>query len=378
MERAHTSETRSRQSPSFPEISILEFLAVLLAHRYRVIGWSVAGAFLVALITLVSPREYTTEASFVPERADGITDGALARMAGQFGVAIPRGDATRSPEFYADLLRSREILARLVPDTFTVIRAGWRGQALPTTGTLSDLLEIREEDPARRRDRTIEWLREEGISASTVRETGVVRLSVTTRWPDVSHRIARRLLELVNEFNLLTRQSQAAAERGFIEERLEDAQLRLSMAEEELKLFLETNRQIQGSPHLMFERERLEREVLRRQQLFNSLSEAYETARISEVRNTPVVTVVNSPEVPSRPDRLRLALKGVLGLMLGGVAGVFHAFGREFISRRRETGEDDYRQLQRVWEDTVMDLRSVLPGGRGPGSGPADEPGVAR
>lgn len=361
MESVPGDGRKGASEPSFPEISILEAAAVLLDYRYRVIGWSVAVAFVVAIVTLVSPRDFTTEASFVPERADGIQDGALARMAGQFGFAVPRGDATRSPEFYAELLRSREILARIVADTFEATRSGWRREADVTRGTLMDLLQIEEDVPARRRDRAIEWLKEEAVSASTSRETGVVRLSVTTNWPDVSTRISHRLLELVNEFNLLTRQSHAAAERSFIEERLVDAEERLEAAEGELKHFLETNRQIQGSPQLVFERDRLEREVQRRQQVFNSLSEAYESARISEVRNTPVITVVNAPEMPSRPDRRRLALKGVLGLMLGAVFGVFHAFGREFVSRRRETDEEDYRRLHRVWEETVGDARRLLP-----------------
>jgi len=93
-----------------------------------------------------------------------------------------------------------------------------------------------------------------------------------------------------------TRQSQAAAERGFTEERMAEAQEELRAAENELQRFLQNNRQFQNSPELVFQHDRLQRRVAMRQQVYTSLVQSYEQARIDEVPNTPVITVVEYAE----------------------------------------------------------------------------------
>jgi hypothetical protein len=67
-----------------------------------------------------------------------------------------------------------------------------------------------------------------------------------------------------------------------------------------------------------------------RQQLYTSLTEAYEQARISEVRTTPVITILQEPYVPPLPERRGLILKLVLGLLLGGTVGFVYAFITRF------------------------------------------------
>ena len=51
------------------------------------------------------------------------------------------------------------------------------------------------------------------VRASLSKTTGIVELSVVTRWPSVSVSIANSLLIRVSEFNLHTRQGQAIVER---------------------------------------------------------------------------------------------------------------------------------------------------------------------
>ena len=65
------------------------------------------------------------------------------------------------------------------------------------------------------------------------------------------------MLDLVSEFNLEKRQSQAAAERKFTEERSEQARTELLDAENRLQRFLQRNRDFGNDPSLTFERDRL-------------------------------------------------------------------------------------------------------------------------
>lgn len=343
-----------------PEISVLQLLSVLLKHRYLVLGWSLALATLVVFVTLLLPRSFTASGLFVPQGMEAGARSGLAQMAGQLGLEVPRADPSQSPQFYAELIGTREIAGRVLADTFQVARTRLWGDTVFVAGTLLDLLELDEGNPALRREEGIRWLQERAVRAAPGGETGVVRLSVTTPWPAVSQRIAARLMELVNDFNLSTRQTQAGAERAFIEERLMETEGRLQEAEERLRRFLEANRQFQNSPELLFEHDRLQRQVTMRQQVFTSLSQAYEDARISEVRNLPLVTVVQPPEAPARPDPRRLPFKALAGLLAGAMVGLFHAFGREYMTRGREGGDREYDEFREIWADAVGDVRRVI------------------
>ena len=61
------------------------------------------------------------------------------------------------------------------------------------------------------------------MEAELDRPSSVVTFAVETENPHLSAKIAQRVLDLLNRFNLETRQSQAAAERRFTEVRLAEA-----------------------------------------------------------------------------------------------------------------------------------------------------------
>jgi uncharacterized protein involved in exopolysaccharide biosynthesis len=354
---------RPRPEPYDDEISLLEVFNLVLRHRYRIVGVALLFGVLGALVAILGGRTYLASASFVPQSANA-QQGRLASLAGQFGVSVPLGDgAGESPAFYAELLRSREILRPIAMERWQFTGPG-RGLAAGErrAGTLPALLDLEGDGPELATVKAMEWLREKAIQVETGRETGVVTVRVETPWAGLSHAIAEQLVALVNQFNLETRQSQAAAERQFIEERLAEAQDSLLSAEGRLETFLQGNRQFENSPELRFQHDRLQRQVARNQQMVTSLDQAYEEARVSEVRNTPVITLVESPELPLEPEPRGLVLKTVLGLLLGGMLGLFLAFGRELLGRERAEGTETYTEFSELWKKTWYDLRTL--GGR--------------
>jgi uncharacterized protein involved in exopolysaccharide biosynthesis len=118
---------------------------------------------------------------------------------------------------------------------------------------------------------------------------------------------------------------------------MKGAQQALSIAEDALLAFLVQNRRYQDSPQLSFEYNRLQRRVEQQQQLYTSILTAYEQARIEEVRNTPVITVLDSPEGTARRSGSTI-LNVVLGIVLGFVAAVIIAMAMEFVSNLRSAG----------------------------------------
>ena len=264
------------------EISLLALASVLLRHRWTVVRASLGLAVLTAVFVAWTPITYTATASFLPQGsgAGGSGIGALAGLAGQFGISVPSSGGGETPEFYALLVKSRVSLSQIAEHSFTLTEEEAK-RAPAQSGTLAELLEIGDEDvsPEKRRHDVAQWLAQTALSVGTGRQTGMITVSVTTPWSSLSEALAQQVLDLVNDFNLQTRRSQAAAERAFVEGRLAEARDSLRAAEDRLARFLETNRQWEGSPELSFQRDRLQRQLLTQQQVFTGLTEAYGSRR---------------------------------------------------------------------------------------------------
>ena len=95
-----------------------------------------------------------------------------------------------------------------------------------------------------------------------------------------------------------------------------------------------------------------------RQQLYTSLAQAFEQARIEEVRDNPVITMIERPTLPLKPNGRGLLRKGPLALMAGFLLGLSIAFGREVVRQGRAGNADELTRLQRLVRETA---RGVLP-----------------
>ncbi|HEV2642063.1 MAG TPA: GNVR domain-containing protein [Candidatus Elarobacter sp.] len=168
-------------------------------------------------------------------------------------------------------------------------------------------------------------------------------LKVTTPHPELSQQLASRIVDELDSLNLRTQQGRATPERQFIEQRMAIAEGELHQAENRLAAFLESNRQF-ATPQLQLDRDRLNRDVAMRQQLYTALVEAYQRARIDEVRNMPAITVLEPAEQPYAPDSRRVVSTIVIGLAFGTVLGLFVAFARDSWKHLRLVVERDESQ----------------------------------
>jgi uncharacterized protein involved in exopolysaccharide biosynthesis len=291
--------------------SILTVLEAL-SRRYRlVLGAPLAGALLTSIAVLVMRPTYEATASFVPEnQTPSRLPSGLAGIASQLGVNLTT-QASRSPAFYADLLRSRQILSDVL---------GTKIGATPASDsiTISDLYGIAGPTPERRMDEGVKALRKR-ITVAVDQRTDVVKVAVEAPSPIGARDVLQVLLDHLADFDLHTRQSSAGERRAFIEGRVASAQQELQKAEGELRTFYEGNRQWQTSPSLRFEEQRLNRQVTVQEELYLTLRREYETARIEEVNNTPVLTIIDHPEVPGSRIRPRRTITVILVTLVVGI-----------------------------------------------------------
>lgn len=335
-------------------ISLFAIGSAVLRNRRRIVRSALVGAVLLGVPVLFLNRTWTANASFALQGTDP-NQASLRSLAGQLGVPIPgaSGSLPQSPDFYAELLESRAILGPIVEDTVTVLEEGGPPRRI------LDLLKSKGSDSASRREKAILDLRKK-VDESSSRITGVVKFQVKTQWPSVSYAITNRLLTGINKFNLKARQDQAAEERRFVEGRLAAQREALTAAETRLSTFLRTNRQFSNSPELTFEHDRLQRDVALQQQLYVSLSQSYEETRIREVRDVAVVSVIESPSIPTRADGRGTVVAAALGLFLGALFGLTWGLSREAFARRRAVGDAEADGFAAVAAEARGDLMALL------------------
>lgn len=87
----------------------------------------------------------------------------------------------------------------------------------------------------------------------------------------------------------------ATEKKQFISNRLEELTESLFEAEEAMLKFSQENKQIQNSPLLTLERQRLQKDITLYNQLFFTLSDQYELAKINEKDNTTSFFILEMP-----------------------------------------------------------------------------------
>ena len=332
-------------APATEAISVLSILAVLLRERRVILACAGLMAVLALVFALSKQRTYSANFSFVPQQTQDPSLAGLASLAGQFGVSLGGSSAGgASPQLYADLLKTREVLVPIAKDTFVTSAKGERV-------SMAAFFEISGSDSRVVMEKTLRKLRAIISASVATRTTGMVSVTVSTRSPSVSLQIAQRLMNGVNDFYLGTRRTQASEERRFTEGRLAAARVSLRAAEDALERFLLTNRQFSSSPQLTFQRDRLQREVSLQQQIVVVLAQGYEEARIREVRDTPVITVIEHPILAAQSDPRGSLVTLIIGTVLGLFLGVIVALLRNVLRRLRATGADPaFADLMHEWQ----------------------------
>ena len=330
-----------RRDAAEADRSVFEFVTVLARNWRLLAGFPLlVAASAVVVSVLLLPRRYTVESRFIPE-SNGPNVSRLAGLAAQFGVNIPGGETTESIDFYAELLESQDLLRDVVLTEFAVRDRG--GDSI--RGNLVELLDADGDTPAEREREAVEELAELVIARPDP-GANMVTLRTSAEYPSLAVAINTRLLGLLNEFNLERRQSRAAAEREFLESRVEEAATDLRAAEERLERFLSENRRYNESPQLRFEEGRLQRVVALRQQLYTSLAQGFEQARVDEVRNTPVITIVDQPRGPARRTAPNIIVNGLLGLIFGLLLALGYIITREFFFAARQRNPAEFARLR--------------------------------
>jgi uncharacterized protein involved in exopolysaccharide biosynthesis len=332
---------------------------------------------------LLAPEEFTSSAKVVREAQPeggglnlpgGISAGALS------GLGVNLGSATSglSPAAFPRVLQSREVRLAVVRDTFrfpefrrpmtfveyanrppnalgliskytlrlpfTIVEALTKeetGQPAPagTTDTGMPVLPSEEENKA------LEVISGK-VSTSIDEETGLMTISVTAEGPRLAAGLTQSFVS-----NLTTRVREIRTKKvrrrlQFVKQRFQEAEQELERAEDQLATFLERN-QNPTTATLQFRRDRLQRQVSFKEQLYSELQSQLTQTRLDLQRRQPVVTVVETPVPPIESSGPRRLFIIVIGIFVGGVLGIGLAFGKRMVSAQAEMGrQEEVEEIQ--------------------------------
>jgi uncharacterized protein involved in exopolysaccharide biosynthesis len=333
------------------------FVQILLQRWRVVLGLPTVAAVLSVFLALALPRRYTATVSFVPEEtAVPRLASGLAGLSSQFGfMLVPPG--SRSSRFYADLVQTRELAE-------TILLSRYRDPRSPAAADsvrLLDLLDLPRGNSQDSLERGATRLkRMVGVRLNS--QTSVVEIRVRSAWPRLSADVANRFVSALNTFNSTIRTSQARQRRLFLEIRVAEAQQQLETAENALRQFYERNRLWQQSPELVVEEGRLRRQLEVQQQVYLTLRQEYENARIQEVNDIPVITVVDSAVAPRRPSQPRLELVVLLGTAVGVIAALFLVVGTALMERLKRLEPDRTMEVMVAARRTLVEMSLLMRG----------------
>jgi uncharacterized protein involved in exopolysaccharide biosynthesis len=328
------------------DISIFELMTPLVSRWKLIAATALICGLLAALYLVLQPRTYTATTSFTPENSS--STGLMSNLAGLAGLAGQLGLGTGSsssvsPEFFVRLVHSEEVLRPTLLTDFT-------SDSGSAPRPLLAILEVPGSSREAQLQTGVQMLRKR-TEATTDKATGIVTLKATLQSPRLAADVANHLVHLLNKFNLESRQSQSREQRRFSGERLAVAEQELRAAEQAQLAFLQRNRQYMDSPLLTFEYSRLSRQVQLRQEVYQTLTKAHEEARIAEVRDTPVLTVIDSALAPVRPSGPHRTLGTLVALIFGGALGVSLAYLAAARARARRSPTPDYLAFREAWEE---------------------------
>ncbi len=210
--------------------------------------------------------------------------------------------------------------------------------------TVYDLYRIRGSTPERRLDDGIKTLRNH-VKLGVDQRTDVVRVAVEAPSPVAARDVLDLLITRLADFNVHSRQSTAGERRKFVEGRVATSEQELRGAEDALRTFYDRNRQLQSSPKLRFEEQQLTRQVTVQQELYLTLRREYETARIEEVNNTPVLTIIDHPAVPGRRIRPQRSITVLLVTFVVGILAAALAIMLQHRDDLMASGDPEYLRL---------------------------------
>jgi uncharacterized protein involved in exopolysaccharide biosynthesis len=360
------------------EIDLLELAKTIWSKRMFIVKVVALGAVIGVIAALLSPKEYKSAATLMPEYSTESQGGASSLLR-QYGglLGVSGGSYTNNSnairvDLYPNIVQSTNFQLKLMdqpfyfsdinqeatlfdyytelnsPGVLGVIKSYTIGLPGKILGAILPKKELMTTVPGEASEsmvlnlskeefEVISTLRQK-ITASLDEESGIVSVSVTL--PDnvaaaaVTEYTIKELTEYLTEY----RTEKVLRDLTFVEEQLATAEARFEEAQLTLAEFRDSN---QGmlSARAQTEEQRLNSEYQIAFNLYNGLTQQYEEAKLKVQEETPVFKTLEAVQVPLQ-DETSGAMILIVFIMLSGIGSIGWIFVHPLIEQFKNAVED--------------------------------------
>tara|TARA_B100000886_G_C20426556_1_gene494391 strand:+ start:6635 stop:7840 length:1206 start_codon:yes stop_codon:yes gene_type:complete len=274
---------------------------------------------------------YESKAKLVPisENASSSVGG----LASQFGITIKEEQVTglSSTIMYPDVLMSRTLARRLISKK---INTNAYGDSVKLQYIFSPIKGDTSKNAQRDSEISAVDKMLESIRVVGDKNTPLMTIYVAGFEPDFTTILCKMVIDelqiLISEFNL----KQVVEKKFHLEERIIEIGNSLDNAEEDLRKYIERNRNIISSPSLILEQERLNREAEVLKQMYVTIKTQYEMAQIEEIDRKGLMQILDPPELIGKvfPN---IRKRAILGFFVGAVLCVILIFTKDWYIRNK-------------------------------------------
>lgn len=357
------------------DIDLLNILQTIWKNRKVLVRFLVVGLVIGVLSVLLMPKEYVSSATLMPEYSSD-TQGGASSLLKQYGGLIGLNSGTYNSssnairvELYPKIVQSLTFQDKLAkqefyfPDEDTTATLYEYFMGIRSLSVMDFLTEytvklpgkivkaIKGEDEKRKTQaedlssdlRILELSFEEvkvieelktRVSAKLDNESGIVSVSVKMRNPKLAAEVAKYTILELTAYLIEYRTEKVTHDLEFIEEQLKKARERFEEARFQLADFEDSN---QGTltARARITKQRLDSEYEVTFNVYNTLTQQFEEAKLKVQEETPIFKVLQPVQVPVRDDK-----NGVLVLLFWtffiGIAGVCWVFIIKFIKNNQK------------------------------------------
>ena len=281
---------------------------------------------------------YKSSSTFMSTIDNGNSQSQVMGIAAQLGFSIL--DDKSAQWSYLDVVKSRSLAINLLERKFDT---SLLGKGVSLYNIINN-------------DKTLIYSKNDKMFYSSIAKvqrmvqiftTGTIyNLEISSIDPNLSAQIATAVIEELNKHQKTYNNERSSKTLDFIRGRLASTKINLELAEESLKDFRASNRNIYDSPHLIMQQERMLRDLAVMTGVYTALHQQFESAKIDNIKETDYVVLLDDPNVPSYPVRPKKKIIVILSILFGFGLSIIVVLLKEKIIKSKIQNKDKINEIK--------------------------------
>ena len=345
------------KKPNSIEIDLKVLIDQLWQNRFYIIKTTAVFLIIGFVVAISVPREYTCTVKMMPESDKSVISGSVSSLAALAGINISNESGEGINQlYYPDVVKSMPFLTGLMNMSLTdyegnitlynyidkEIKSPWWTYVIQSPFIIIDLIKGSETvdqqstidyyNLSKKQDEKISDLKER-IDVSIDKQTALITTSVTMQDPVLAACISDTIVNRLNRYVIEYRTNKAQQDLEYIQKLFSDARLKYFDAQSAYAQFIDRNKNV-ISESFQVEQERLRNEQSLAFDVYSTLAQQVEQAKMKVQEETPSVTIIEPARVPavkSNMSRATIILTFIFCGLIGGFGYTF--FRRIKISR---------------------------------------------